>query len=74
MFDLPSTPAPIMWHVHYTYKGFAGVSSVSTMSLAIKSACELLNRGAEVNQIKHRSGFQQLTADDIRRISAEAAD
>lgn len=43
----------------------------STLPLAIKNACELLDQNADVFQIEDKAGLRALNAAEIRRACAE---
>ena len=60
-----------MWYVHYKTGGAAGMLMASTLPLAIKNACELLDQNADVFQIEDKAGLRALNAAEIRRACAE---
>lgn len=57
-----------MWYVHYKTKtkGLVGMLTTSTLPLAIKRACKLLDRGLTVSEIEGSSGLKGMNADEIR--------
>ncbi len=55
----------ITWYIHYKTRGVAGLLAVSTLQLAIKNACELLDQGTEVSQIEGSGGLRGMNADEI---------
>jgi hypothetical protein len=55
-----------MWFVHYKTKGAAALHTVSTLPLAIKFACELLDHGTEVSEIEASGGLKGMNAGEIR--------
>jgi hypothetical protein len=61
----------ITWYIHYKTGEVAGLLAVSTLQLAIKNACELLDQGTEVSQIESSGGLRGMNADEIMLAYAE---
>jgi hypothetical protein len=59
-----------MWCVHYRLKAAFGLLSVSTRQSAIKAACELIDRGADVSEIEDTAGFTRMNAAEIKHACA----
>jgi len=60
-----------VWYIHYKTREVDGLRAVSTLPLAIKQACELLDQGTNVNQIDGSGAFKGLNAEEIRAAYAE---
>jgi hypothetical protein len=58
-----------MWFIRYKAKGTPGIRSVSALEVAIEHACDLLDQGATVNEIKNDAVFNtvQITSGEIAR-------
>jgi hypothetical protein len=62
-----------MWHVHYKApSGGAGLSTVSSLAVAIDQACGLLEEGADVGRIESAEGLKVMDANEIREVYATA--
>lgn len=61
----------MIWNIHYKKAGVAGYRAVSTLPLAIKAACALLDEGAEVSEVASSGGRKGIEADELRLICAE---
>jgi hypothetical protein len=61
-----------VWYIRYkTREEVDGLRAVSTLPLAVKEACELLDQGTTVNQIEGSGAFKGLNADEIKAAYAE---
>jgi len=58
----------MLWFVHYTSGTASGVGTASTLPLAVKEACVLLDDGMDVTKIANNHGVEGMNADEIRRI------
>jgi hypothetical protein len=56
-----------MWFIRYKAKGTPGLRSVPALEIAIEHACDLLDQGATVNEIKNDTifGAVQITSGEI---------
>jgi hypothetical protein len=54
------------WTIHYRHNGRIGFRPASSVELAIKRACELLDQGADVGQITSSAGGKTIGADEIK--------
>jgi hypothetical protein len=61
----------MMWFLHYRTGEVEGLRAVSTLPLAVKHACELLERGVEVGGIEGSGGLKGISADEIRAAYTE---
>jgi hypothetical protein len=66
-----TTLGAVVWYIHYKTREVDGLRAVSTLSLAIKQACDLLDQGTNVNEIEGSGAFEGLNADEIRAAYAE---
>jgi len=56
----------MLWHVHYTNWGMSGLLTASSLPIAFKRACDLLDLGAEVSQIESTGILPGMNAAEIR--------
>jgi hypothetical protein len=61
----------MLWNIHYKKDGAAGYRAVSTLPLAIKAACALMDEGAEVSEVASSGGAKGIDAAELRRLCAE---
>jgi hypothetical protein len=61
----------MLWNIHYKKAGVAGYRAVSTLPLALKAACTLLDEGAEVSEVASSGGAKGIDASELRRLCAE---
>jgi hypothetical protein len=61
----------MLWNIHYKKGGMAGYRAVSTLPLAIKTACALMDEGAEVSEVASSGGAKGIDAAELRRLCAE---
>jgi hypothetical protein len=61
----------MIWNIHYTRGGVAGYRAVSTLPLAIKAACALIDEGAEVSEVASSGGAKGIGAAELRHLCAE---
>jgi len=61
----------MMWNIHYKKGGVARYRAVSTLPLAIKVACALLDDGADVSEVASSGGRKGIAADELRLICSE---
>jgi hypothetical protein len=61
----------MLWNIHYKKGGVAGYRAISTLPLAIKAACALLDEGAEVSEVASSGGRKGITGGELKLICAE---
>ena len=61
----------MLWNIHYKKGGVAGYRAVSTLPLAIKTACALMDEGAEVSEVASSGGAKGIDTAELRRLCAE---
>lgn len=61
----------MLWNIHYKKDGVTGYRATSTLPLALKLACELLDQGAEVNEVASSGGCKGIGAAELKLICAE---
>jgi hypothetical protein len=61
----------MVWRIFYKHRDVVCFCSVSVFELAMKEACELLDRGENVIKVTSCSGATTIGAVEIRLIHAE---
>ena len=61
----------MLWNIHFRKDATPGYRAVSTLEIALKEACELLDGGAEVSEIASSGGSKCIGPDELRLICAE---